>query len=140
MLLLRLRTKHKEEIIFFQRGKRGKPSFAHSEWIKITILAFCVRPKKSKLQMSKHLTVEQRYSIYTMLQIPMTQKDIAAAIGVHKSTISRELKRNCDMRSGKYIMDLAQPQSRKTQERKAAQRGVYLSNAAASYKIVETRL
>ena len=90
--------------------------------------------------MSKHLTVEQRYSIYTMLQIPMTQKDIAAAIGVHKSTISRELKRNCDMRSGKYIMDLAQPQSRKTQERKAAQRGVYLSNAAASYKIVETRL
>ena len=64
----------------------------------------------------KHLTVEQRYAIYTMLQIPMTQKDIALAIGVHKSTISRELKRNCDMRSGKYIMDLAQ---RKAAQRKA---------------------
>lgn len=35
----------------------------------------------------KHLTVERRHSIYVMLQIPMTQKDIADAIGVHKSTI-----------------------------------------------------
>lgn len=67
----------------------------------------------------KHLTEEQRYAIYTMLQIPMTQKDIAEAIGVHKSTISRELRRNCDKRSGKYIMDLAQ---RKAEKRKANKR------------------
>jgi IS30 family transposase len=67
----------------------------------------------------KHLTVEQRYAIYTMLQIPMTQKDIADAIGVHKSTISREVKRNCDMRSGRYVMDLAQ---RKADKRKADRR------------------
>lgn len=67
----------------------------------------------------KHLTVEQRYSIYAMLQIPMTQKEIAKAIGVHKSTISREIKRNCDMRSGKYIMDLAQ---RKAEKRKREKR------------------
>lgn len=67
----------------------------------------------------KHLTVEQRYSIYVMLQIPMTQKDIAEAIGVHKSTISREIKRNCDMRSGRYLMDLAQ---RKADKRKADKR------------------
>ena len=69
--------------------------------------------------MSKHLTVEQRYAIYTMLQIPLKRKEIAEAIGVHKSTISRELKRNCDMRSGKYVMDLAQ---RKAEKRKKAKR------------------
>jgi len=58
--------------------------------------------------MSKHLTAEQRYAIFAMLQKPYTQKDIAQAIGVSKSTISRELERNCDKRSGKYVMDLAQ--------------------------------
>lgn len=65
--------------------------------------------------MSKHLTVEQRYAIFAMLQKPYTQKDIAQAIGVSKSTISRELKRNCDRRNDKYVMDLAQ---RKADERK----------------------
>lgn len=67
----------------------------------------------------KHLTIEQRYAICTMLQIPMTQKEIAKAIGVDKSTISRELNRNCDMRSGKYVMDLAQ---RKADKRKSEKR------------------
>ncbi len=65
--------------------------------------------------MSKHLTREQRYAIFAMMQKPYTQKDIAEAIGVSRSTISRELKRNCDLRSGKYVMDLAQ---RKADERK----------------------
>lgn len=69
--------------------------------------------------MSKHLTVKQRYAIYTMLQIPMSQKEIASVIGVSKSTISRELKRNCDMRSGEYVMDLAQ---RKADKRKSDKR------------------
>lgn len=58
--------------------------------------------------MSKHLTVEQRYAIFAMTQKAYKQKDIAEAIGVSKSTISRELKRNCDKRSGRYVMDLAQ--------------------------------
>lgn len=57
--------------------------------------------------MSKYLTVEQRYGIFAMMQKPYTQKDIAQAIGVSKSTISRELKRNCDKRNDKYVMDLA---------------------------------
>lgn len=65
--------------------------------------------------MSKHLTVEQRYAIFAMTQKAYTQKDIAEAIGVSKSTIGRELKRNCDKRSGRYVMDLAQ---RKADERK----------------------
>ena len=39
---------------------------------------------------------------------------IASTIGVHKSTVSRELKRNCDRRSGRYNPSLAQ---RKYEER-----------------------
>ncbi|MFI3293092.1 MAG: helix-turn-helix domain-containing protein, partial [Rikenellaceae bacterium] len=50
----------------------------------------------------KHLTVEQRYTIFAMLQTGYTQKEIAETIKVNKSTISRELRRNCDKRSGKY--------------------------------------
>ena len=52
--------------------------------------------------MSKHITEEQRYAISMMLQIPMSKKAIAEAIGVDKSTVYREIKRNCDARSGSY--------------------------------------
>lgn len=45
----------------------------------------------------KHLTVEQRYTIFAMLQIGYTQIEIAKTIEVDKSTVSRELRRNCDM-------------------------------------------
>ena len=69
--------------------------------------------------MSIHLTIEQRYTIFAMTQKSYQQKDIAETIGVSKSTISRELRRNCDKRSGKYIMDLAQ---RKAVERKKNKR------------------
>ncbi len=34
--------------------------------------------------MSKHITEEQRYAISMMLQIPMSKKAIAEAIGVDK--------------------------------------------------------
>lgn len=56
--------------------------------------------------MSKHITEEQRYAISMMLQIPMSKKAIAEAIGVDKSTVYREIKRNCDARSGSYSMGL----------------------------------
>jgi len=39
-------------------------------------------------------TREQRYEIYTLLKTEHNQSEIAAGIGVHKSTISRELRRN----------------------------------------------
>ncbi len=78
-----------------------------------------VRPKKKKLQMSKHITREQRYAISMMLQTPMTKKEIAEAIGIDKSTVYREIKRNCDARNGNYSMELAQ---RKADKRKAEKR------------------
>ena len=44
--------------------------------------------------MSKQLTLEERYQINGFLRIGMTLTEIAKALGVHKSTISREIKRN----------------------------------------------
>lgn len=46
----------------------------------------------------KQLTLEQRYQISPFLKLGLTQTAIAKALGVHKSTLSRELKRN---RSGR---------------------------------------
>jgi len=40
------------------------------------------------------LTYEQRYLIYKFIKIGYQQTEIAEIVGVHKSTISRELKRN----------------------------------------------
>jgi len=40
------------------------------------------------------LTSEQRYQIHALKKKDHTQSEIAEVIGVHKSTISRELKRN----------------------------------------------
>lgn len=56
--------------------------------------------------MYKHLISEQRYAIYLMLQKNMFQKDIAAAIGVSPTTITRKLKRNSSRR--KYNWKTAQ--------------------------------
>lgn len=44
------------------------------------------------------LTQEQRYQIYGMNRAGLMQKSIALDIGVHPSTISRELKRNTGQR------------------------------------------
>lgn len=57
--------------------------------------------------MSKHLTKEQRYTISVMYQQDHSQTAIAKIIGKDKSVVSRELKRNCDKRSGEYNDDLA---------------------------------
>lgn len=56
----------------------------------------------------KHLTKEQRYTISEMKSKGYKQKDISLVIGKDKSVVSRELKRNCDKRSGEYKSDLAQ--------------------------------
>lgn len=56
----------------------------------------------------KHLTAAQRYTISVMKAQGYKQKDIAQAIDKSASAVSRELKRNCDKRSGKYDDALAQ--------------------------------
>ena len=73
--LISLLDKH--EILKFSREKKGERYLPKINYI-------CIA-------MYKHLISEQRYAIYLMLQKDMSQKDIAAAIGVSPSTITREL-------------------------------------------------
>lgn len=42
----------------------------------------------------QQLTQAQRYQIYALKKMGHHQTEIAKCIGVHKSTVSRELKRN----------------------------------------------
>ena len=60
------------------------------------------------------LGISQRYEIYHLQKQGSSFIDIAKHIGVHKSTISRELKRNSDSRNGVYKVSLAQ---KKAEER-----------------------
>jgi IS30 family transposase len=55
-----------------------------------------------------HLSYEQRYSIEVLLKAGNRQSEIAKIILVHKSVVSREIKRNCDARNGFYRASLAQ--------------------------------
>lgn len=50
----------------------------------------------------KHLTQAQRYHLYEMIQMKLSQKQMAQIINVSESTISRELKRNTGKR-GHYL-------------------------------------
>jgi len=54
-----------------------------------------------------HLELHQRYEIYHLQKQGNSFTEIAKSIRVHKSTISRELQRNSDQRSGEYKVDLA---------------------------------
>jgi IS30 family transposase len=65
----------------------------------------------------KQLCLEQRYQIQSLYNVGFSQTRIACELGVHRCTISRELKRNIPGRgqtAGRYIADHAQ---RKTRER-----------------------
>lgn len=55
-----------------------------------------------------HLTVAQRYTIQVLKEEGFSQSEIAKRINRDKSVVSRELKRNCDQRSGKYKAELAE--------------------------------
>lgn len=57
--------------------------------------------------MYKQLTREQRYAIYLGLQEGKSQKAIARQIGVHPSTVSREINRNKN-HLGRYRWEIAQ--------------------------------
>ncbi len=62
----------------------------------------------------KHLSEGQRYQISALLRAHHSRSEIASLVGVHKSTITRELQRNNYMGTRNYYPEYAQ--------RKAAQR------------------
>ena len=55
-----------------------------------------------------HLTLPQRYEISILTEQKLSMSAIAEKVGTSKSTISRELGRNSDGRSGRYRAELAQ--------------------------------
>lgn len=73
--------------------------------------------------MYKQLTSEQRYTISVLLGKGMKRKEIAEAIGVSNSTITRELQRNSGRR-GVYSWERAQRQAEKRSKRTPGNRSV----------------
>lgn len=65
----------------------------------------------------KQLTSSQRYQIQSLLQIGCTQMKIAEQLGVNRSTISRELKRNIPTRGQTAYTYVAEHAQRKTLQR-----------------------
>lgn len=73
--------------------------------------------------MHHHLNRDDRISLGTLLRSGMSQSQVATQLGVHRSTISRELKRN-RMCSGKYHANNAHNQS--TERRRQSKQGYRL--------------
>ena len=70
-----------------------------------------------------HLTSEQRYYIYLERQKGSTQKSIAQAMGVNKSTISREIRRNGG-KNGSYNFLKAQQKAEERAHRSPGNRAI----------------
>lgn len=78
---------------------------------------------KFALLMYKQLISEQRYTIFVLLQKGESKKNIARAIGVHPSTITRELRRNTGSQ-GKYVWETAQKNADYHKQRRPGNRAI----------------
>lgn len=61
-----------------------------------------------------HLAYEERCQIYTYLSMSMSQAAMARKLGVHRSTVSRELRRNSGQRGYRYKQAQAYAEHRRT--------------------------
>lgn len=70
----------------------------------------------------QQLTQEQRYQIYALMKTGHQQTEIAAVVGVHKSTVSREIRRNCGLRGYRPLQahQLAQQRRQRRSRRRLA--------------------
>ena len=82
-----------------------------------------------------HLTQEQRYQIYALKTIGHNQSEIAKVIGVNKSTISREVKRNMGLKG--YRTKQAQEKSVLRQKNKVVARIPYETWKTVEHLICE---
>jgi len=71
------------------------------------------------------LTQEQRYQIYVLLKIGHNRTEIADVIGTHKSTVTRELKRNQGKRSYRPKQAHCKALSRRNHTRKRISPGTW---------------
>lgn len=82
----------------------------------------------------KQLTQEQRYYIFQLNKMDFTQAEIARQIGVNKSTISRELKRNTGQRGYRP----KQAHKKAVERRKLASKAVKMTRALI--EVIEEKL
>jgi IS30 family transposase len=82
----------------------------------------------------KQLTQEQRYHIWALKKAGFNRTDMAKELGVHKSTISRELRRNTGQRG--YRAKQAHSMAITRQQTRARTTRI----AAATWILVETHL
>lgn len=80
-----------------------------------------------------HLTLEQRYEIESWQKAGKGISEIAIEIGKDKSVVSREIKRNKDLRSGVYRAKLAE---RKTTERHSVKAKASRFNASIEINVL----
>jgi len=78
------------------------------------------------------LTQEQRYQIYALLKMGHNQTEIATVIGTHKSTVSRELRRNKGLRGYRPKQAHNKALSRRDHSRKRI--------SAETWELIETKL
>jgi len=78
----------------------------------------------------KHLTLNERYLI-NAYKDTKSQKEIAKIIGVHPSTISRELKRGKDKVEGNYFPIVSEHRAKELQEKKSKK-----ANLKLTYKMI----
>ena len=79
------------------------------------------------------LTREQRYQIYALMKARVCQTEIATVVGVHKSTISREIRRNRGLRGyrPKQAQRLAETRREEaTQPRISSDTGLWSSDSS----------
>jgi len=72
------------------------------------MLNFLLYPTKERKSMSKHLTQQQRYHIEAYKKAGYGNSQIAKDLGIHPSTIGRELKRNSSPIRQRYSAKVAQ--------------------------------
>lgn len=87
--------------------------------------------------MMKHLTQEQRYHISALVKTNHSRGQIAEQVGCSKSTVSRELRRNCDQRDGSYWPELAQRKTKARHKAKAKRRRFTVSVQAHVRQMLE---
>ena len=85
-----------------------------------------------------HLTLEQRYEISGYLKAGFSRTQVAEKINRDKSVVSREIKRNCDGRSGQYRPDLAHKKTKARVSNKPKK--VYFTEEIKSYVIEKLNL
>ncbi len=81
----------------------------------------------------KHLTLVQRYHIQAYISMGYRQKEIAEQIGVHPSTVSREIRRNKGKRMGVYFGHGAHDMYKARQQAHVKQANLKLTDAVIEH-------